>query len=452
MGRCVRCGQPMPGDVFGAVCSNCKRKEELERIRASQNEAQKNKQAAERERAEERAMDWRTYTDKFGNKVRVSGKTRDFQVKMFLWGWMGSSYKGNIEIRYPNGDLYVGGVHGSLYHGKGKIIWKKTGNSYEGDWVYDHQTGKGRFTWADGDYYEGDFVDGKRTGKGKYVWPNGCYYEGDFVDGDFNGYGIRVYSDGYRYEGQFKDDKRHGKGVLTSPDGTAVEYYSENDKIVRNIAESSAPTPPKATAKPIVEKKTTATIEVRKTEKAVPVAKVVEESLEESSEQKIWNSLLKMSEKEKKAYFETHHELTVPAGTEVIPAKAFEFCLGLKKINFNDDIREIGEYAFYCTGIDSVLMIPKSVSKIRDHAFAMCHVEKIILPNNITVEEYAFAYIKALSEVIFETDLPQDVVFGKKVFARSDKHMTKEMKEKIKSIGSGAFKYSTRKRGIGNRQ
>ena len=440
MGRCVRCGQPMPGDVFGAVCSNCKRKEESERIRASQIEAQKNKQAAERERAEERAMDWRTYTDRFGNKVRVSGKTGDFQVKMFLWGWMGSSYKGNIEIRYPNGDLYVGGVHGSLFHGKGKMTWKKTGNSYEGDWVYDHQTGKGRFTWASGDYYEGDFVDGKRTGKGKYVWPNGCYYEGDFVDGNFNGYGIRVYSDGYRYEGQFKDDKRHGKGVLTSPDGTAVEYYYENDKIVRNIAESSAPTLPKATAKPIVEKKTTATIEVRKTETAVPVAKVVEESLEESSEQKIWNSLLKMSEKEKKAYFETHHELTVPAGTEVIPAKAFEFCLGLKKINFNDDIREIGEYAFYCTGIDSVLMIPKSVSKIRDHAFAMCHVEKIILPNNITVEEYAFAYIKALSEVTFETDLPQDVVFGKKVFARSDKHMTKEMIEKIKSIGSGAFK------------
>lgn len=239
MGRCVRCGQPMPGDVYGAVCSNCKRKEESERIRASQIEAQKNKQAAERARAEERAMDWRTYTDRFGNKVRVSGKTGDFQVKMFFWGWMGSSYKGNIEIRYPNGDLYVGGVHGSLFHGKGKMTWKKTGNSYEGDWVYDHQTGKGRFTWASGDYYEGDFVDGKRTGKGKYVWPNGCYYEGDFVDGNFNGYGIRVYSDGYRYEGQFKDDKRHGKGVLTSPDGTAVEYYYENDKIVCKASEAT---------------------------------------------------------------------------------------------------------------------------------------------------------------------------------------------------------------------
>lgn len=438
MGQCKYCKGEFDYIPGMGVCINCKNM--VSSSSSSSYDAEKSRKEAERARAEERAMDWRTYTDRFGNKVRVSGKTGDFQVKMFFWGWMGSSYKGNIEIRYPNGDLYVGGVHGSLYHGKGKIIWKKTGNSYEGDWVYDHQTGKGRFAWASGDYYEGDFVDGKRTGKGKYVWPNGCYYEGDFVDGDFNGYGIRVYSDGYRYEGQFKDDKRHGKGVLTAPDGTAVEYYYENDKIVRNIAESSAPTPPKATAKPIVEKKTTATIEVRKTETAVPVAKVVEESLEESSEQKIWNSLLKMSEKEKKAYFETHHELTVPAGTEVIPAKAFEFCLGLKKINFNDDIREIGEYAFYCTGIDSVLMIPKSVSKIRDHAFAMCHVEKIILPNNITVEEYAFAYIKALSEVIFETDLPQDVVFGKKVFARSDKHMTKEMIEKIKSIGPGAFK------------
>jgi len=438
MGQCKYCKGEFDYIPGIGVCINCKNM--VSSSSSGSYDAEKSRKEAERARAEERAMDWRTYTDRFGNKVRVSGKTGDFQVKMFFWGWMGSSYKGNIEIRYPNGDLYVGGVHGSLFHGKGKMTWKKTGNSYEGDWVYDHQTGKGRFAWADGDYYEGDFVDGKRTGKGKYVWPNGCYYEGDFVDGKFNGYGVRVYIDGGRYEGQFKDDKRHGKGVLTAPDGTAVEYYYENDKIVRNIAESSAPTPPKATAKPIAEKKTTATIEVRKTETAVPVAKVVEESLEESSEQKIWNSLLKMSEKEKKAYFETHHELTVPAGTEVIPAKAFEFCLGLKKINFNDDIREIGEYAFYCTGIDSVLMIPKSVSKIRDHAFAMCHVEKIILPNNITVEEYAFAYIKALSEVIFETDLPQDVVFGKKVFARSDKHMTKEMIEKIKSIGSGAFK------------
>ena len=511
MGKCKYCQGEFDYIPGIGVCISCKNA-----MSSSSSNSYDSRKEAEAERAKDRAMDWYQYTDQFGNKVRVSRTTERFEVKRPFWGWM-SAFKGNIERRYPNGDLYIGGVDGSLYHGKGKKFWKESGNSYEGDWVYDHRTGKGKFTWADGSYYEGDFVDGnfngygvrvysdgcryegqfkddkrhgkgkmtwpngdtyegdwrddsrtgkgkyvwangdyyegdfldnKRTGKGKYVWPNGCYYEGGFVAGKYHGYGKYLYTDGYIYVGEFRDNGRHGKGVLTAPDGTAVEYYYENDKIVCKAAEATdeiitriyGTTPPKTTAKPRAEKKTTATVEVRKTETAVPVAKVVEESLEESSEQKIWNSLLKMSEKEKKAYFETHHELTVPAGTEVIPAKAFEFCLGLKKINFNDDIREIGEYAFYCTGIDSVLMIPKSVSKIRDHAFAMCHVEKIILPNNITVEEYAFAYIKALSEVIFETDLPQDVVFGKKVFARSDKHMTKEMIEQIKSIGSGAFK------------
>ena len=485
MGRCVRCGQPMPGDVFGAVCSNCKRKEESERISASQIEAQKNKQAAERERAEERAMDWRTYTDRFGNKVRVSGKTGDFQVKMFFWGWMGSSYKGNIEIRYPNGDLYVGGVHGSLYHGKGKIIWND-GSSYEGDWVYNHKNGKGKYTWANGAYYEGDFVDGNfngygirlysdgcryegqfkddkrhgkgkmtwpngdtyegdwredfRTGKGKYVWPNGCYYEGDFVDGNFNGYGVRVYIDGGRYEGQFKDDKRHGKGVLTAPDGTAVEYYYENDKIVRNIAESSAPTPPKATAKPIAEKKTTATIEVRKTETAVPVAKVVEESLEESSEQKIWNSLLKMSEKEKEAFLSSHPEITVPAGVEKIPQYMFNNCLNLKSIRFNQDLREIGPWAFMgCKNLGPVLVIPSSVEKVGRSAFSTCNsVKKIILPNNIHIEGWGF--MCGVTEVEFETEPPKGVVLDRGAFCLCNMGMSKETKKKIKELNPKAFK------------
>ena len=222
MGRCARCGQPMPGDVFGAVCSTCQRNEEEKRMRASQNEAQKNKQAAERARAEERAMDWQQYTDQFGNKVRVSRTTGRFEVKRPFWGWM-ESFQGNIERRYPNGDLYVGGVHGSFYHGKGKKFWKETGNSYEGDWVYDHRTGKGRFTWANGNYYEGDFVEGNRTGKGKYVWASGGYYEGDFVEGKFNGYGVRVYQAGGRYEGQFKDDMCHGKGKMTWPNGDIYE-------------------------------------------------------------------------------------------------------------------------------------------------------------------------------------------------------------------------------------
>ena len=169
------------------------------------------------------AESYKNYTDQFGNKVRIVGSTGEFEVKTGFWGWTTASFKGKVEYRYSNGDLYVGEVHGQSFNGKGKMFWKSTGNTYEGDWVYDYRSGKGRFTWANGNYYEGDFVSDKRTGKGKFVWTNGCYYEGDFVDGNFNGYGVRVYNDGCRYEGQFKDDKRHGKGKMTWPNGDTYE-------------------------------------------------------------------------------------------------------------------------------------------------------------------------------------------------------------------------------------
>ena len=456
MGKCKYCYGEFDYIPGIGVCISCKNA--MSSSSSGSYDAEKSRKEAERARAEERAMDWRTYTDRFGNKVRVSGKTGDFQVKMFFWGWMGSSYKGNIEIRYPNGDLYVGGVHGSLYHGKGKKIWKKTGNSYEGDWVYNHQTGKGRFTWADGDYYEGDFVDGKRagkgkyvwpdgcyyegdfvdgkrTGKGKYVWPNGCYYEGDFVDGDFNGYGVRVYTDGYRYEGQFKDDKRHGKGVLTSPDGTAVEYYYENDnkackaaeatdEIIARIYSSNTQKAPVATS-------TTANF----TETITP-----EQSAVKDADREIWDKLIGMSYAEKEAFLSSHPEITVPTGVEKIPQYMFNNCLNLKSIRFNQDLREIGQRAFMgCKNLGPTLVIPSSVEKVGRLAFSTCHsVKKVVLPNNIHIEEYGL--MCGVTEVEFETEPPIGVVLEKGAFSYCKMIMSKEMQKKIKDLNPKAFK------------
>ena len=680
MGQCKYCKGEYDYIPGIGVCINCKNM--VSSSSSSSYDAEKSRKEAERARAEERAMDWRTYTDRFGNKVRVSGKTGDFQVKMAFWGWMGSSYKGNIEIRYPNGDLYVGGVHGSLFHGKGKMTWKKTGNSYEGDWVYDHQTGKGRFAWADGDYYEGDFVDGKRAGKGKYVWPNGdyyegdfadgkrtgkgklvwpngCYYEGDFVDGKFNGYGVRVYIDGGRYEGQFKDDKRHGKGVLTSPDGTAVEYYYENDKIVckaseatdeiitriysSNTQKASVATSTTAnftetisTYSPVVYKEQkftdgsryvgefvngkrhgkgtnyfpdgarydgdwkngymnghgvcvyadgekyegewkdgkrngqgthiykngakyvgnwvndklqgqgtyfyangakyigewvnnkkqgkgtyyyvnpTATYDgdwydnVRhgygveeihaqggtqryegewKNDKRNGMGKLVridgevaegyfengkfvraaklkpsadvekrdvspevikptekneantpEQSAVKDADREIWDKLIGMSYAEKEAFLSSHPEITVPAGVEKIPQYMFNNCLNLKSIRFNQDLREIGPWAFMgCKNLGTVLVIPSSVEKVCKYAFSTCHsVKKIILPNNIHIEGCGF--MCGVTEVEFETEPPKGVVLDRGAFCLCNMSMSKETKKKIKELNPKAFK------------
>ena len=378
------------------------------------------------------AESYKSYTDMFGNKVRIVGSTGEFEVKTGFWGWTTASFKGKVEYRYPNGDLYVGEVHGQSFNGKGKMFWKSTGNTYDGDWVYDYRTGKGRFTWADGTYHEGDFVRGK-----------------------YEGYGIHIYTDGYKYEGQFKDGKRHGKGVLTAPDGTAIEYYYENDKIVGNTGGTISPTIAKAPVNSKLKtiattatesKKAADTSTVKKAEVAAPAdqpPKIVEESFEGLSDQEIWDRLLTMSADEKKAYFKAHHELTIPEGTEVIPANCFHLCFGLKKINFNEELREIGERAFTGARIDSVLVIPKSVENIGKHAFDMCRsIEKLVLPNNITVADYAFGFTNALAEVEFETEPPQGVVLGTGVFAHCDKHAmtSKEMIKKIKALNKKAFK------------
>ena len=85
-------------------------------------------------------------------------------------------------------------------------------------------------------------------------------------------------------------------------------------------------------------------------------------------------------------------------------------------------------------------MIPKSVKKIYSYAFENCSsLKKIVLPNNITIDRLAFVD-SGISEVEFETEPPRGVVLSYGAFKHCDKHMTKEMKEKIKSIGSGAFK------------
>ena len=421
MGQCKYCKGEFDYIPGIGVCISCKNT--MSSSSSGSYDAEKSRKEAERARAEERAMDWRTYTDRFGNKVRVSGKTGDFQVKMFFWGWMGSSYKGNIEIRYPNGDLYVGGVYGSLFHGNGKMTWND-GSSYDGDWVYHHKTGKGKYTWA-----------------------NGAYYEGDFVDGNFNGYGIRVYSDGYRYEGQFKDDKRHGKGVLTAPDGTDVEYYYENDKIVCKAAEATdeiitriyGTTPPKATAKPRTEKQATVVPEVKKAKTVTPIV----EAKASSGDIEFWNKLVKVKsdQKRKEEILASHPIVVIPEGTKRIPGYLFDKSLNLKGVRFNSDIAEIGMWDFRgCKNLGPVVVIPKGVKKIYSYAFENCSsLKKVVLPNNIIIDRLAFVD-SGITEVEFETEPPRGVVIGYGAFKHCDKHMTKEMKEKIKSIGSNAFK------------
>ncbi len=401
------------------------------------------------------AESYKSYTDQFGNKVRIVGSTGEFEVKTGFWGWTTASFKGKVEYRYSNGDLYVGEVHGQSFNGKGKMFWKSTGNTYEGDWVYDYRSGKGRFTWANGNYYEGDFVSDKRTGKGKYVWPNNGYHEGDFVDGKYHGYGKHLYTDDYLYVGEFRDNVRHGKGVLTAPDGTAVEYYYENDKIVCKASEATdeiiariyGSAPQKAPAKPQIETKTTSATEVKKVSVAPTVSKTdgatYAEKKATASDLEIWDQLVKAksAQKRKEEILASHSVIVIPEGTKRIPGYLFDKCLNLKGVCLNHDISEIGMWDFRgCKNLGPVVVIPKGVKKIYSYAFENCtSLKKIVLPNNITIDRLAFVD-SGISDVEFETDPPRGVTVGYGAFKHCDKNMTKEMKDKIKGLNSNAFK------------
>lgn len=93
-------------------------------------------------------------------------------------------------------------------------------------------------------------------------------------------------------------------------------------------------------------------------------------------------------------------EITLKDGTAVIADKAFEMEENLAKITLPDSIRNIGEHAFYSTGIEEI-EIPKGVTVISAAAFKECaNLKKVILPDTIRkIEVEAFFYCNELNEI-----------------------------------------------------
>ncbi len=105
---------------------------------------------------------------------------------------------GHGEIRWKNGDYYVGELKDGVQHGKGITVL--SGDRYEGDFYNSHMHGKGVYQHTNGQKYEGNFVHDVRQGKGIYTWPDGDRYEGNFANDIFHGEGILYKSNGGIYK------------------------------------------------------------------------------------------------------------------------------------------------------------------------------------------------------------------------------------------------------------
>ena len=82
-------------------------------------------------------------------------------------------------MRYPDGDVYIGTFHSSLFHGHG-IRRLANGDMFEGQFFDGMQNGYGLYiSVEEGWRYYGEYKKGMIYGKGICSWLDGTTYDGD---------------------------------------------------------------------------------------------------------------------------------------------------------------------------------------------------------------------------------------------------------------------------------
>ena len=139
--------------------------------------------------------------DNILNKITYNGNIKNFKKEGF---------GKEICAEY----IYEGNFHNDMKNGKGKILFVKTGDSYEGEFTEDKITGYGKYIWSNNHQYLGDFIEGEMNGKGHYKWPDGTEYTGEYLNNIREGEGEFKWSNGAVFKGKFHNGKPNGKGII----------------------------------------------------------------------------------------------------------------------------------------------------------------------------------------------------------------------------------------------
>ena len=114
---------------------------------------------------------------------------------------------GVAQIKFPNGNKYIGKLENLKPHGEGKYVY------------------------IDGSTLKGNFESGKRTGRSMVNYFNGDIFEGTIDEDRMNGNGVMTYFNGDEYVGDIKIRKRDGQGTLTLSTKVIQEGNWINDKM-----------------------------------------------------------------------------------------------------------------------------------------------------------------------------------------------------------------------------
>ena len=88
---------------------------------------------------------------------------------------------------------------------------------YEGHWIDNVRSGKGRYKWANGDEYEGEWKNDMCSGKGTARFINQfIQYDGDWKRDLPNGYGVLTEHFAFKTSGQWVNGVLNGKAIISS--------------------------------------------------------------------------------------------------------------------------------------------------------------------------------------------------------------------------------------------
>ena len=151
----------------------------------------------------------------------------------------GSKYEGGIEngmtrngtgtFTWSTGESYEGTWINDIQTGTGKMIWPGLG-VYEGEFLNGKRQGHGIFTWTYENEpeagkpisFEGEWENDRIGSAGKMTFANLGIYEGEFSGGLRSGKGTFTWDNGDQYYGVWADDRINGDGILTLMDGSTV--------------------------------------------------------------------------------------------------------------------------------------------------------------------------------------------------------------------------------------
>ena len=154
-----------------------------------------------------------TYEGNFTHNI-INGKGEKYYENCIYKGNFVNNMKDGIGEESTIDYDYKGEFSNDLKNGKGKVIYKNTGESYEGEFKDDKLTGYGCYKWNNNHIYNGQFLNGNMNGIGYYTWPEGGYYKGNYINNIKEGKGEFMWPDGRIFKGNFKEGKPNGKGTL----------------------------------------------------------------------------------------------------------------------------------------------------------------------------------------------------------------------------------------------